>query len=1000
MLRLWLSLVVGLLAFSGSVHAIGQATAISFEQSSSSFPIVSNDIATPILLSEDEWGGVQRAAGDFAMDIHRVSGVMPLLFNVTTPATQSNLSLVGARAIIVGTLGQSSLIDEVVNNTGIDVSSVEGHWEAFLTKEVSNPLPGISSAYVMIGADKRGTIYAMYDHSEQIGVSPWYWWADVPPKANPEIYAASAGCAHGSPTVQYRGIFLNDEAPALTDWAMVRFTNGTGAPLTGSPFNHYFYASLFELLLRMKANYLWPAMWSSAFGVDDTLNQPLANWYGIVMGTSHEEPIMRSIPVEWTLFGDGPWDYSTNKANIYPFWVEGAERAKPYENIFTVGLRGDGDAAIAGGQNIQLLEQVISDQRTILSDTFPGVNVTTIPQMWCLYKEVLGYYEDGMTVPDDIALLWTDDNYGNMERLPVVSERNRSGGAGVYYHYDYVGSPRNYKWIMSSQLSKTYEQMSLTTARNATRIWIVNVGDLKPYEMETEFFITYGWDTSIWNYDNLDTFVTQWAQREFSLSSEDADTVAGIIANVTRFNANCKPELLNATTFSLTSYREAQNMLAMWEATNASATAIQAKLPESMVPAYFELVYHPVQASYTLAHMWIATGLNNLRASQAFLSANDYADLVEYLFEEDWNLEVQYDSQLDGKWVHMMSQTHTLYEYWQEPYSNAMPPVSRQQPYKQALAGPMRLAVEGSQGAWPGDNQYNCAQGYGCPNPTVTIDPYVPEGNRYFVVGAGGPAPFNWTATTNVSWLALSPSSGYVSPSASEQFVYATVDWSQLEDTPSVTAFIDFNATAANQPMMSQQVYFVANYTAAPSNFTGFVEGDGVVSMEAAHSARNTSVNGITWTELPGYGRTLSAVTPWPRGGDELNFTVGTGPSIGYDFYTFNSINGNISVTAYVAPSLNSLGPDRPLAIGMQIDSDEPQVSYYIPNSTPGTLPDAWSQWVSENIVYVPMNFRASPGAHSLTVWMIEPTVILQKIVIDTGGLLPSYLGPPESIRV
>ncbi|KAH9922243.1 glycoside hydrolase family 115 protein [Fomitopsis serialis] len=939
MIGLWVSLAVGLLAFSDSVRAIGQATCVSFSPSSSSFPLASNGVATPILLSEDEWGGVQRAAGDFAMDIHRVSGVMPLLFNATMPATQSNLSLAGARAIIVGTLGQSSLIDEVVNNTGLDVSSVEGHWEAFMTQEVSNPLPGISSAYVMIGADKRGTIYAMYDHSEQIGVSPWYWWADVPIKTNSEIYAASSGCAHGSPTVQYRGIFLNDEAPALTEWAMVRYTNGTGAPLTGSPFNHYFYTSLFELLLRMKANYLWPAMWSSAFGVDDSLNQPLANWYVDALRK-------------------GPWDYSTNKENIYPFWVEGAQRGKDYENIslsdcvVTV-------MALAGGQDIQLLEQVISDQRTILSDTFPGVNVTTIPQMWCLYKEVLGYYEDGMTVPDDIALLWTDDNYGNMERLPIVSERGRSGGAGVYYHYDYVGSPRNYKW-MSYPISKTFEQMSLTTARNANRIWIVNVGDLKPYEMEIEFFITYGWDTSIWNYDNLDSFVSMWAQREFSLSSADAVTVAGIIANVTRFNANCKPELLNATTFSLTNYREAQNMLAMWEATNASATAIQAKLQDSMLPAYFQLVYHP-----------------------AFLSANNYADLVEYLFEEDWNLEVEYDSQLDGKWAHMMSQTHTLYVYWQEPYSNAMPPVSRQQPYKQALAGVMRLAIEGSQGGWPGDNQYDCAQGYGCPNPTVTIDPALQLHGDYQRVMVDPVA---------VIWLRLTE--------CTEQYVYASVDWSQLEDTTSANAFVNFNATAANQPMMSQQVYFTANYTSAPSDFTGFVEGDGTVSIEAAHAARNASVDGITWFELPGYGRTLSAVTPWPRGGDETNFTVGTGPSIEYDFYTFNSIGGNISVTAYVAPSLNALGPDRPLAIGMQIDSDEPQVSYYIPNSTPGTLPDAWSQWVSENIVYVPMNFTATPGAHTLTVWMIEPTVILQKIVIDTGGVLPSYLGPPESIRV
>lgn len=994
---------VALLALAGGAHAIGQQTCVSFAPTTSSFSIVSNRIAAPILLSEDEWGGVQRAASDFAMDIHNVTGVMPGLFNVTASASAANLSLASAQAIIVGTLGQSSLIDEVVSRTGLDVSAVEGKWEAFMTQEVSNPLPGISSAYVMIGADKRGTIYALYDHSEQFGVSPWYWWADVPTKAHSELYVDSAGCAHGSPTVQYRGIFLNDEQPALQNWAMVRFTNGTGAALTGSPFNHFFYTKLFELILRMKGNYLWPAMWASAFGVDDLLNQPLANWYGIVMGTSHEEPMMRSIPVEWDLFGDGPWDYSVNAQNIYNFWVEGAERAKPYENMFTVGMRGDGDEPLAGGQDISLLEGIIANQRTILGNTFSGVNVTTIPQMWCLYKEVLGYYEDGMIVPDDIALLWTDDNYGNIERLPTPAERDRSGGAGVYYHYDYVGDPRNYKWIASSQLAKTYEQMSLATARNATRIWIVNVGDLKPYEMEIEFFITYGWDTSLWNTNNLDSFVTGWAQREFALSTEDATTVAGIIANVSRFNSNRKPEMLNSTTYSLYNYREAENMLAMWQATNDSATRILDTLPGDMLPAYFQLVYHPVQASYTVANMWISAGMNNLRASQAFLSANDYATQVETLFDQDWELEVEYDSILDGKWVHMMSQTHVMYYYWQEPQANTMPLVTKVQARKQALSGAMRIAPEGTQAAWPGDNMYQCAQGYSCPNPTLSIDPYVPAGNRYFDIGAGGPVPFTFTATSNASWLTLSPSEAYISPETPETRVYATVDWSQLSATE--IALITFNATIPGQPEMSFTATLNANYSQAPSSYTGFVEGDGTVSIEAVHSVRNTSVNGITWTALPSYGRTLSAVTPWPRGGDELNFTVGTGPSIEYDFYNFNTYDdsGNVTATLYISPSLNALGPDRPLAIGVQMDSGEPQVSYFIPNATPGDLPAQWDGmdgWVANNIVTVPFSLEAEPGAHTLTLWMIEPTVIVQKIVIDTGGVQPSYLGPPESIRI
>jgi len=311
----------------------------------------------------------------------------------------------------------------------------------------------------------------------------------------------------------------------------------------------------------------------------------------------------------------------------------------------------------------------------------------------------------------------------------------------------------------------------------------------------------------------------------------------------------------------------------------------------------------------------------------------------------------------------------------------------------------MRIVPEGTQGAWPGDNQYQCAAGYSCPNPTLYLDNYVPAGNRYFIIGAGGPSPFTFTATSNVTWLNLTLTGDSVSPSTPEQRVYASVNWDEVTGVVEY-ALISFNATIPGQPAMSFTATFVAEYNEAPADFVGFVEGDGGVSIEAGHSARNTSVDGLTWTLLPGYGRTEAGVTPWPRGGEDQNYTVGAGPSIEYDFYTFNSNNetGNVTVTAYVAPSLNGLGPDRPLAIGMQIDDDEPQVSYYIPNAAPGSLPDAWNNWVSENIVLVPMNFTADPGAHTLTVWMIEPSVIVEKIVIDTGGVQPSYLGPPESI--
>ncbi|EIN14686.1 hypothetical protein PUNSTDRAFT_96714 [Punctularia strigosozonata HHB-11173 SS5] len=996
MLRLVASVAFATLASLPSIRALGQSGCVSFSSSGSHFSVVSGGKAAPIILSDDEWPGVQRAALDFASDIHAVTGHRPSLSNFTGTASGT--------PIIVGTLGKSSLIDQVVKNSGLDVSSINGTWEAWISKVVKNPLEGVNSAFVIVGSDKRASIYGLYDLSEQFGQSPWYYWADVPVSSHSSLFVDTAGgCSSGSPSVQYRGIFLNDEQPALQNWAQEKFASAGVGPRTGSPFNHVFYSKLFELILRLKGNYFWPAQWSSAFQIDDPINMFTADMYGIVMGTSHEEPMMRSIPVEWDLFGVGPWDYSTNQQFIYNFWVNSTERSAPYESLFTVGMRGNGDLPLGEGQNIQLLEQVVADQRTILSTVFNTSDVAQIPQVWTLYKEVQGYYEDGMTVPDDICLMWTDDNWGNIRRYPINNETDRSGGAGVYYHVDYVGSPRDYKWIQSSQISKIFEQMSLAIERNATRIWILNVGDLKPYEMDTEFFLAYGWNASRWDIANMDTFMTSWAQREFDLSAAKAQEVVDILSTVKRFNARRKPELLNSTTYSLIDYREAESVAATWDNLTAQSTAIYNSLPSSVQPAFFQLVHHEVLASATVGKMWISAGINNMRAQQARLSTNDMADTVEDLFAQDYDLEHEYHTILNGKWDHMMDQTHVMYYYWQQPDANTMPPITRVQSKKMNLAGVMRITPEGTYGTWPGDNKNQCAQGYGCPNPTITLDTFMPFGNKYIDVSAGGPDSFNFTATTNASWLKLSPSSGSITSTKNEQRVFASVDWDQLEDSTG-EAIITFSATSKTQSALQVRMTVLANHTSVPAGFKGFVEGDGGISMEAAHATRNTSVDGVTWTTIPNYGRTLSGVTPWPRtGANGRNFSAGSGPSLEYDFYNFNTIGGSgkLSVTTLVSPSMNANGDDRPLSLAVQLDDSAPQATKFMPLAAAGATPDGWDGldgFVANSIVQVKNTFTGiAPGAHTLKVWMIEPAVVVQKLVIDTGNVRPSYLGPPES---
>ncbi|KIJ41115.1 glycoside hydrolase family 115 protein [Sphaerobolus stellatus SS14] len=456
------------------VHALSSAlNCVSTTSKSGSIPLASSGNVAPLFFAPNEWPAVQRAANDFVTDIRRVTGLTGKLTNVTSTSTLTS-QIKNNVPVLIGTLGSSSLIDSVISHAGDAAkpfTAINGSWEAYHAQILSNPLPGVSQAYVIVGADRRGTMFALYELSEQMGVSPWFWWADVPIKQSKSVFLTSTPCAHGSPTVKYRGIFLNDEQPALQNWAAEKFSNNFGGTagtavggdaefgamddptkaasgtVAGAPFNRFFYTKLFELMLRLKANYLWPAQWGSSFGVDDKLNQFWADYYGIVMGTSHEEPMMRSIPNEWNEFGSGPWDFSANAANITQFWINGTKRAKGFEEIYTVGMRGNGDEPLSEGQDISLLENVVEVQRNIISQVYNITDVTKIPQVWTLYKEVEGFYDDGMRVEDDITLMWTDDNWGNIRRFPLPSERNRTGGSGVYYHVDYVGDPRDYKWI-------------------------------------------------------------------------------------------------------------------------------------------------------------------------------------------------------------------------------------------------------------------------------------------------------------------------------------------------------------------------------------------------------------------------------------------------------------------------------------------------------------------------------------------------------------------------
>src|SRR5690606_12188235 len=359
--------------------------------SKGSFAIAVKGKVSPLLISDNDHKGVLRAATDLQIDIEKITGLKPEIGSRNSTGY----------AIIIGTIGHSEIIDELIRTNKINVSGVAGQWESTLIEVVKNPLPNIDSALVIAGSDKRGTIYGIYEVSYQMGVSPWYYWADVPVKKNENVYALPGRHVINSPAVKYRGIFLNDEAPALSGWSKKEFGG----------FNHQFYEKVFELILRLKGNYLWPAMWGSAFNDDDALNPVKAQEYGIVIGTSHHEPLTRAHD-EWRRYGSGEWDYTKNADKLKDFWESGLKRTIDNEQVLTLGMRGDGDEPMTQGTATALLEKIVADQREII-ERVSGKPANETPQVWALYKEVQDYYEQGMRVPDDVTLLLCDDNWGN-----------------------------------------------------------------------------------------------------------------------------------------------------------------------------------------------------------------------------------------------------------------------------------------------------------------------------------------------------------------------------------------------------------------------------------------------------------------------------------------------------------------------------------------------------------------------------------------------------------
>lgn len=636
----------------GSAWAIDNK-GITFEQPAADcFTLIEDGKATPLLLDEKDDVGIIIAVKNLQDDFRKVTGRQAELLH----------SVRGPRLIVAGSL-ESRFVKELVKAKKIDITSLKGKREKYLMKAVSRPFDGVDEAWIIVGSDKRGTIYGIYELSEQIGVSPWYDWADVPVVQRKNLYIQRGEYTAGEPAVKYRGIFLNDEAPCLTGW--VKHTYGTNYG------DHRFYARVFELILRLRGNFMWPAMWAWSFYADDPENSKTAHDMGIIMGTSHHEPMARNHQ-EWARKRKqyGVWDYATNQKVLDRFFREGIERVKDTEDLITIGMRGDGDAPMGGKEgadheyvnrdeyNMNLLKKVIKNQRRIIKDV-TGKPADERPQVWAIYKEVQRFYDMGLRVPDDVIMLLCDDNWGNVRRLPNAEECKRSGGWGMYYHVDYVGAPRNSKWLNVTPIQNMWEQLQLTYDYGVDKLWILNVGDLKPMEYPVTLFLDMAWNPKRYTADNLLEHPRGFCARQFG--EEQADEAARILNLYSKYNGRVTPEMLDRHTYNIET-GEWKQVADEYRKLEADALRQYLSLPQEYHDAYKQLILFPVQAMANLYEMYYAQAMNHKLYKENNPQANFWADKVVQTFKFDSLLCDDYNNVMSGEnGKHDGAETYRIY---------------------------------------------------------------------------------------------------------------------------------------------------------------------------------------------------------------------------------------------------------------------------------------------------------------------------------------------------
>ncbi len=965
----------------------------------SKFSIVEGNQVVSVLIDKSDSKVVSIASNIFAEDVFEISGKKPNI--ISKSSKESNV-------IIAGTIGKNKIIDQLISSGKIEVSEIKGDWERYSIQLVDNPIKGIKKALIIVGSDRRGTAYGILELSRKMGVSPWEWWADVTPGKKENITISIQNETSKRPSVKYRGVFLNDEDWGLQRWAALNFEPETGdmGPKT--------YAKVFELLLRLRANTIWPAMHSSTKPFYSfPKNKIVADNYAIVIGTSHAEPMLSNINTEWNHDTMGEYRYDTNSETIKKLFTKRVKETADFDGIYTTGMRGEHDSPMIVGEDdtdaqVKLLERVITDQRAILKkETKKHPN--TIPQAFVPYKEVLSYYQSGLKLPEDITLVWTDDNYGYIRQLSNPEEQKRPGGAGVYYHTSYWGRPHDYLWLNSTNPVLMWEEMSKAYQFQSRDIWILNCGDIKPHEYNIELFLDMAWNMDDFEKSSsVKSHMNNWATREFG--SHSATEITNVLFENNRLAYIRRPEFMawsqvepvtKAGETELTQYHygdEVSVRIKNYQDIIDTTEKLYENIDGNRKDAFFQLVYYPIIGASKLNQKWLYNFKNKFTAQQGRQSANYFREQSNAAFHRIEKETDYYNTKLQqGKWNHIMTMAPRFLPVFSKP---AMSQVDTKE--KASLG----LALEGYQ-MEVNDEIINSYA-----NVLPVFNSYTDS--KYFIdVFVKGEGEVNWEATPKADWITLSEKKGMLNAyiGETEKRIWVSIDWAKVpkgENKKEAPLGHDFQLIPPSFKVNSA-IDFISNGKTTSigvsvynpefeslKDYNGFVEDKGYVSINAENFTRKKDGKEAQWQVFEGIGYTNKVITALPR--DTKSITdiekIKTNSAVlEYDFYTFNF--GEVSVNLQAVPTH---APHAGIGVrcAVSIDNAEPVIVDF---QTFGRS-ETWKENVLKNATVKSVKqIVNTAGKHTLKIWMVDAGVMLDQVLIDLGGWKKSYAFPKETVK-